>query len=200
MQKIITVRFFATQNCEDLFKNIETGKVYARQPSPEKGVVYWYTTSKWSGGYEASGHIKAGIVMRVVDKENNILFEEELQKINESLTFAYKRGPFMADAIKSTAHKYANSMRLTLHENWRKILTQEKEKSGYTGYIENWLYCESDTTNRAIIDTVSILGTQKHIVTAKCKHKFCNLEWLTVTVTDESAEITEEICGYLFIT
>lgn len=199
MQKIITVRFFATQNCEDLFKNVETGKVYARQPSPEKGVTYWYTTSKWSGGYEASGHIKAGIVMRVVDTAGNILFEEELQKINDSLTFAYKKGPFMSEAIKSTAHKYANAMRLTPHQDWRKILTQEKDKVGYAGYIDNWLYAEHNTTHRAVIDTVSILGKEKKIVTEKCRHKLCGLEWLTVIVTDESTEITEEICGYLFI-
>lgn len=198
--KTITVRFFATQNCEDLFKSVETGKVYARQPARESGIVYWYTTSKWTGGYEPSGHIRSGITMRVIDGSGETIFEEVIKDIeNSSYTYAEKKHPFMDEAIKCLAHKYANSMRLMKHEDWRSILMQERKRIGSAGYIENWLYCEHKTTDRAVIDTVTILGKTKKIVTEKCKHNLCDLEWFNVIVTNESTDITEEICGYLFI-
>ena len=200
MGKTITVRYFATQNCEDLFKNIETGKVYARQLSSEKGVVYWYTTSKWAGGYECSSHIREGITMRVIDPSGDVLFEETMKGIeNSSFTYAEKKSLSMDEAIKNIACKYANAMHLVTHNNWRLILANEKQRIGYTGYIDNWLYCEHKTTDRAVIDTVMILGKEKKIVTEKCKHNLCGLEWFAVTVTNEATDITEEICGYCFI-
>ena len=75
-QKIITVRFLDRQGCEDLYRCPGTNQVYARQPSNDKEKVFWYTTSKWHGGYEASSHVRAGVLFRVIDASDNILFEE----------------------------------------------------------------------------------------------------------------------------
>lgn len=197
-QKIITVRFLERQGCEDLYRCPGTNQVYARQPSNEKDKVFWYTTSKWNGDFEASSHVRAGIVFRVVDGSDKILFEENVYLAGHG-TYAVKKGEFFSDILKNEAQRYKDLFHLVSHEEWRTRLAQEKKKHDYSGMMDNWIYCESDTVTRAVIDTVKMLGKEKHIVFEKCKHSLCDLEWFSVIVTDLSMDITEAICGYAFI-
>ena len=110
-----------------------------------------------------------------------------------------KKGEFFSDLLKNEAQRYKDLFHLVSHEEWRTRLAQEKKKHDYSGMMDNWIYCESDIETRAVIDTVKILGKEKHIVLEKCKHSLCDLEWFSVIVTDLSMDITEAICGYAFI-
>lgn len=198
--KIITVRFMARQGCEDLYKCERTGKVYARQPANSKKYVYWYTTTKWSGGYEASAPVRSGITFRVIDGSGNTLFEEVMiPSTSDTGSCAITHGDFLSEMLKDEARKYGETLHLLSHEEWRKRLAEEKAKHGFSGLMDNWIYCESDTETRVVIDTVKMLGKEKHIVLEKCKHRLCDLEWFSVVVTDLSMDITEALCGYAFI-
>ena len=198
--KTITVRFLAQQGTEDLYKCESTGKVYARQPARSKKYVYWYTTSKWSGGYEASVPARSGITFRVVDGSGKILFEElMIPSTSDTGSCAITHGDFLSEMLRDEALKYGETLHLIPHEEWRKRLAGEKAKNGYNGMMDNWLYCETETDTRVVINTVKMLGKDKHIVLEKCKHRICDLEWFSVIVTDISLDITEAICGYAFI-
>lgn len=198
--KTITVRFMAQQGCEDLYRCVDTGKVYARQLARSKKYVYWYTTTKWSGGYEASSPVRSGVTFRVIDGSGNVLFEElMIPSTSDTGSCAISHGNFLSEMLKDEARKYGETLNLLSHEEWRKRLVAEKSKQGYTGMMDNWIYCEFDTETRAVIDTVKMLGKEKHIVLEKCKHRLCDLEWFSVIVTDLSMDITEAICGYAII-
>ena len=198
-QRTITVRFFDRQGCEDLYKNYETNRVYARQASNVKGEVFWYTTTKWRGGYESSCHVKAGITFRAVDSSGNILFEETVLASDYG-NYAVKKGDFLSDATKCTAQKYKDALHLIAHEEWRTQMAKAKDRYGYSGMMDNWVYCEHTTTSRSCIDTVMILGKEKYIIIEKCKHNLCSLEWFAVTVSSTLGETTDAICGYQFLT
>ena len=139
-QKIITVRFLERQGCEDLYRCPGTNQVYARQPSNEKDKVFWYTTSKWNGGFEASSHVRAGIVFRVVDGSDKILFEENVYLAGHG-TYAVKKGEFFSDILKNEAQRYKDLFHLVSHEEWRTSLAQEKKKHDYSGMMEAQEYC-----------------------------------------------------------
>lgn len=98
-----TVRFMAEQNAEDLYRCIDNGQVYIRQRCDEDH-VRWLTANKWQGGYEASCPMKEGIVIRVVDKDGTVLFEETLVH-NEwyESTVAVKKGGFFDEEIQKVA-------------------------------------------------------------------------------------------------
>ena len=198
--KTITVSFMAQQGCEDLYRCVVTGKVYARQPARSKKYVYWYTTTKWAGCYEASAPVRSGITFRAVDGSGNTLFEElMIPSTSDTGSCAITHGDFLSEMLKDEARKYGETLHLLSHEEWRKRLAAEKTKHGYTGLMDNWIYCESDTETRVVIDTVKMLGKEKHIVLEKCKHRLCDHEWFSVIVTDLSMDVTEAICGYAFI-
>ena len=110
--KTITVRFMAQQGCEDLYKCEVTGKVYARQPARSKKYVYWYTTSKWAGGYEASASVRSGITFRVVDGSGNTLFEElMIPSTSDTGSCAITHGDFLSEMLKDEARKYGEVIR-----------------------------------------------------------------------------------------
>ena len=197
-QKIITVRFLDRQGCEDLYRCPGANQVYARQPSNDKEKVFWYTTSKWHGGYEASSHVRAGIVFRVIDASDNILFEENVYLAGQG-TYAEKKGEFYSDVLKKEAQRYKDLFHLISHDEWRTRLAGEKKNHSYSGMMDNWIYCEHTTMFRSYIDSVKILGREKHIIVEKCKHNCCSLEWFSFTIAESFKGTTEAICGYLFI-
>lgn len=196
-QRTITVKFFERQGCEDLFRDYSSNRVYARQPSNDSDKVFWYTTSKWNSGYEASSHVKEGITFRVTDRSDNVLFEETLVSANSG-TYAIKKGEFYSEALKKMAQRYKDILHLISHEEWRERLVKEKKKHSFSGMTDNWIYCEHTTLLRSYIDSVKLLGKEKHIIIEKCRHDRCSLEWFAVTIAESFGEATEAICGYQF--
>ena len=139
MVRILTVRYKFTQNAEDLYWCPETKKMYIRQPANVDSIVFWLTSTKWTGGYEADCPIREGITMRVIDKEENILFEETLEKDDwNGGTSAKKVGDFADEAIKKIAAELNDG--LTDYYEWKEWVLADKEKFGNKDYDDNWLF------------------------------------------------------------
>lgn len=198
MNKIITVRYKDTRNGEDLYRNVETGRIYARQPANVDDIVFWYTTNKWSGGYEADCHIREGITMRIVDDKSDILFEETLQSDTwNGGTSAEKKGPFYREAVQKIADETAAAEHLRPYKEWKEWLMAEAMKHDYQGYYDNWLYCDSKVIKSEKQKKVMILGKPLWIKRDRNRHNVCHKEWddVYIVCTDFC---TEAICGYSF--
>lgn len=206
MGKIITVEFMTTQGAEDLYRNTETRRVYARQPANVDSTVFWTTTSKCRGGYEAGCHIRAGIMMRAVDKGGNVLFEEELREDNWNRgTSAEKKGPFYREAVRSISKKLIDGRnlrgcehRVRSYEEWKKWLASVKDEYGYKDYIENWLHYEVEEMHSVVIKTPVILGHKHKVFEITCRHRVCGKEWTEIRMSDLDQLPYGEICGYIF--
>lgn len=206
MGKIIKVRFITTQGAEDLYKNIDSGKIYARIPANVDSIVFWTTTSKWTGGYEADCPIRAGIKMQVVDKDENILFEEELREDNwNGGTSAEKRGLFYREAVKGVEEKLIGDRnlrgfehRVRSYEEWKKWLASAMDKHEYKGYRENWLHYEIEEMNGTVIETPVILGHKHRVFEISCRHKICGKKWMEIRMSDLDQLPCSDIVGYVF--
>lgn len=204
--RILTVTFMATQNAEDLFCRKETKRVYARQPANVNDIVFWTTTSKWTGGYEADCPIKAGITMQVVDKDGNVLFEEDLREDEwNGRTSAEKKGPFYREAVRDLSAKLRDEInlrgaeqRVRSYEEWKKWLVSVKNECGYKDYVDNWLHYEVEEMNSVVINTPVILGHKHKVFEITYKHKVCGKEWKEIRVSDLDQLPYGEICGYIF--
>lgn len=195
--RILTVTFKATQDAEDLFYCKETKKVYARQPTNVDDIVFWYTTCKWTGGYEADCHIREGITMRVVDKFGEVLFEETLEKDTwNGGTSAKKVGEFRRESFNRICSTYAAEHGLTSYEEWKKWLTEDIEKHQYKDYVDNWLYWERFELGRVVVADACILGETYKVVRFKCRHRISGKTWEETELYDAKQEICEGICGY----
>ncbi len=206
MEKIIKVRFITTQGAEDLYKNIENGRVYARIPANVDSIVFWTTTSKWTGGYEADCPIRAGVKMQVVDKDENILFEEELcEDTWNGRTSAEKKGLFYREAVKSVKENLIGDRnlrgfehRVRSYEEWKKWLVSVMDEYGYKGYRDNWVHYEVEEMNSAVIKTPVILGHKHKEFEITCRHRICGKEWTEIRMSDLDQLPCGEICGYVF--
>lgn len=195
----IRVRYFDTQDAEELYKAIDTKKVYVRQPANVDEIVFWLTSVKWRGGYEADCPIREGIAMVVVDGENNELFRELPQKDDwNGGTSAKKEAPFIDEALRAYAKDAAERYLLASHQQWTKWLWQAGEEKEYGGYRDNWLYFESKCTASTVIEQKTILGEKYEIVRNDYQHKLCNLKWQSFFINKKGNDICEEICGYIF--
>lgn len=195
--RILTVTFKTTQDAEDLFYCKETKKVYARQPANVDDIVFWLTTCKWTGGYEADCPIREGITMRVVDKFGEVLFEEKLEKDTwNGGTSAKKVGEFRRESVNRICSTYAAEHGLTSYEEWKKRLTEDVEKHQYKDYVDNWLYWERFELGRAVVADACILGETYKIVRFKCRHRISGKTWEETELYDAKQEICEGICGY----
>lgn len=198
--RILTVIFKATQDAEDLFYCKETKKVYARQPSNVNEIVFWRTTCKWTGGYEADCPIRAGITMRVVDNSGDVLFEEKLEKDAwNGGTSAKKVGEFSRESINRICSTYATEHALVSYEEWKKWLSADTEKFQYKYYVENWLFWERFELERTTVANVCILGEPYKVVCFKYKHRISGKIWEETEVYDNEERICEGICGYKFL-
>lgn len=206
MDKIIKVRFVTTQGAEDLYKNIESGRIYARIPANVDSIVFWTTTSKWIGGYEADCPIRAGVKMQVVDKDENTLFEEELYEDTwNGRTSAEKKGPFYREAVKSVKEKLIDDRNLRgfehhvrSYEQWKKWLVSAMDEHGYKGYRDNWVHYEVEEINSVVIKTPVILGHKHKVFEITCRHRICGKEWTEIRMSDLDQLPCGEICGYVF--
>lgn len=195
--RILTVTFKATQGAEDLFYCKETKRVYARQPANVDDIVFWLTTCKWTGGYEANCPIREGITMRVVDKFGEVLFEEKLEKDTwNGGTSAIKTGEFMYEAIKRICNTYAQEHSLISHEQWASWLLENNEKYRPSWHRDNWLYCERQEIASIAVASVTAIGVPCKIFRSRRKHNISGKTWEETNLYDEKREICLGICGY----
>lgn len=198
--KEIKVKYYEKQGAEELYKNIENKRVYVRQPANVSGIVFWLTSTKWEGGYEADCPIKAGVTIVVVDKKGKELFRETLVKDDwNGGTSAKKEAPFLSEATDKFAREYAAQNFLTSHEEWRAWLLSFKTQFGNKDYNDNWVYGDTSLIKSEIIDTRVILGKEYRIVRDDCKHNICNKEWSEFYLTEKGSGVIEEICGYTIL-
>lgn len=200
MGKIINVRFLGSQDAEDLYVSVDSPrKVYVRHPANVDGVVFWLTSNKWQGGYEASAPIRADITMRVVDKKDKVLFEETLKPdFTNGDTSAEKKGPFSYEAIKELAANFEKEHGLKPHEAWRDFVLQDKEAFNNKDYNDNWLYWHVESLGKKVLGDAEVLGQKFYFVEEKMKHKISGKEWTSYDLMDEKKEITIALCGYEF--
>ena len=193
-----TVQFMNVQDAEDLYRCRENGKVYVRQQC-DATHVRWLTSIKWTGGYEASGPLKAGITMRVVDGSDNVLFEERLH-VEEGYgdTVADKAGGFSWEEIKKIGAKTLNLEKLRSYNEWKQWVEQTAKKYQYTGYLEDWLWWEVEYETPLVLVRSEYLGKTAYVTVQKATHKISGQTWEVFEVRDSSKLETRHICGYKF--
>jgi len=199
MDKVLTVRFMGRQSAEDLYRNVETGRVYVRQPANVDSIAFWLTSSKWTGGYEADCPIREGIAMRVVDKSDKVLFEELLEKDDwNSGTSAKKVGKFSYEAYRDLEHIWAEKLNLHPYEEWKGYVLRDMANCSYKGYSENWLYAEVEYREVEVLDRVKVLGEELHILKEKAIHKISGKAWECVAIHTKDHCECLGICGYIW--
>lgn len=193
-----TVHFMEVQDAEDLYRCHENGKVYVRQQC-DKDHVRWLTSIKWKGGYEASGPLKAGITMRVVDSSEKVLFEEEVV-VEEGYcdTVAVKKCGFSWEEIKKLGESVCKSVSLRSYNDWKSWLMRGAKEHQYTGYSENWMYWEVEREKARTMFRAEYLGKTVYVTIQKVTHKISGQTWEVVEIKDQSKLDTLHICGYLF--
>ncbi len=195
-----TVRYKSSQSGEDLFVCEETKKVYIRQPA-DNDHVRWLTGIKWSGGYEASCCMKAGLILRVVDKHGNVMFEETIGKEEGySGTIAKKKAPLRHEWANATAKALMERFDVVPYEAWKAKLMDQAAAFQYNGYYENWCFWETvDKKEEKIQKVVNPYGDPFWVVATTTVHKICSLEWLEYDLKTEDCLDNEAIIGYRFI-
>lgn len=199
VNEIRVVRYCGTQDAEDLFRCEDLQRIFIRQQC-DKDHVRWLTSSKWTGGYEADCPMKEGLIIRVVDRSGDILFEETLIKEEGYFgTVARKSGPFSWEAIEAVVDEVVEKYHLSSYEDWKSWLLKEGEAHGYTGYNENWLYCESTDGFPEKLQKYSILGEPAHLMRKQSTHNICGKKWTTYDLRDFyklQPASCYAICGY----
>jgi hypothetical protein len=139
IKKTITVVLMEEQCAEDLFRDIETRRVYIRQPCADKNYVTWLTSVNYGGFYEADTPLETGVQIDVVNEPRKnetrkVLFSEVMVD-----DIAEKKAPFSYEDLRNIADKYREEMGLQAHENWHDWI-MAKCNSGYREYPDNWAY------------------------------------------------------------
>lgn len=189
------VRFIGQQGAEDLYRNIDTGAVYARQECDDE-YVRWLTTCKWQGGYEADCPMKEGIVLHAVDRSGKMLFRESIIKVDGYMyTVAEKIGPFSGEDINAMAEDIEKRFTLVPYEVWKKWLMAEAEAAGFTGYSDNWLY-NAEYEGLEKIARMDFLGVTVYATKQRAKHKVCGKTWTDYEIRTADLCDCVAICGY----
>lgn len=198
MDKCIKVRFLATQGAEDLFVTVDKPRrVYARQLSNVGDIVYWCSTTKWKGGYEADCPIGPGVAFSVVDKDDRVIFEEIMEyDAWNSGTRAIKKGPFYSEALKTLSAEFEKEHDLKPYKAWRDVMVADKDKYGYSGYRDNWMYCEAESVDKRILDEANVFGQKCFYIEEHMRHKISGREWMEYSLVDEKEETVLALCGY----
>lgn len=196
--KTIKVRYKATQGAEDLYVSVDKPhRVYARQEANVDDIVFWHSTNKWVGGYEADCPIREGIAFCVVDRDDKVLFEEVMRNDTwNGGTSAAKKGPFYNEALKALADEFEQGNGLASYEEWRDALVADKEKHGYAGYRDNWMYWETECLKKKVLGETNVLGDKCFYVEEHMKHKISGREWMECLLMDKNKEFTLALCGY----
>ena len=193
-----TVRFMDVQDAEDLYRCHENGKVYVRQQCDDTH-VRWLTSIKWRGGYEASGPLKAGITMRVVDGFDNVLFEERLRvEDGYDETVAAKASGFSWEEIKKIGARFLELEKLRSYNDWKQWMEQAAQKHQYAGYLENWMWWEVEYEKPFVLAKSDYLGKTAYVTFQKATHKISGKPWVVFEVRDSSKLDVLHICGYKF--
>ena len=195
MGRILTVCYKFSHNGEDYFWCSETKRMYVRQPANVPDFAFWYSTTRWSQGYEADCPLKAGITMQVVTQKGVPLFAETLEAdANDVGTYARKVGEFYRDTVHRLADRLAAG--LTPYYEWKAWLMTDKEKSGNTDYYDTWLYSLSEVLKTKMIGRRSILGRSVYLAEVRCRHKVSGKKWSEFVVLDNDKETYLAIAGY----
>lgn len=193
-EKEITVRYFGSQSAEDLYRCVESGAVFARQPCDDK-CVRWLTTSKWRGGYEASCPLREGVIIHVVDNAGNLLFCETVKKADGYMdTVAEKAGPFSYEAIEALATDIAQRFNLASYYDWENWLLKDAEAAGYDGYYDNWLY-DAEYEAPVKIAKMDFLGASVYVISQRAKHRKCGKIWTDYEIRTVDLSTCVAICG-----
>ena len=195
-ENIRIVRFFADQRgaCEDLYRTTDKKTVFIRQECDDDH-VYWLTSSKWTGGYEADCHLKEGLVMRVVDGHDKVLFEETIEREDGySYTTAKKEGPFSWEAIYALAAEIEKQNQLQPYEEWKSWLLADKPGEN-NDYPENWLFATVDYGPYKKLAKLDFLGVSVFATVREAKHRVCGKVWRCYEIQDSKLM---SACGFRF--
>ena len=197
-KRTIEVKFKCKQGAEDLFYSPETKRVYARQPANVDDIVFWYTTCKWSQGYEADCPIRAGITMRVLDYKGKVCFRETLEPDTwNGGTSAKKKGRFYDETLKKLARSVERQNHLKSYEDWSKWLCSFQEQFGNKDYRDNWLHWNVLTVSDEKIAEYELLDGPAYLYKQTRKHEICGKEWVEYEIRDKDDDVLA-ICGYKF--
>ena len=199
-QNIRTVKFIGDQRGfgEDLYRCIETGKVYVRQECDDTH-VRWLTSVKWQDGYEADCHLKSGLILNIVDKTGTILFQECVSQVDGyCYTVAKKEAPFSWEAINTIAAAIAKRYALKSRDEWYSWLGQAAKDTNYAGYLDTWLYCEVKYMPSKKIDNAKYLGIPVTVEAEAAEHKICGKTWTSYEIVSADHSTCLAICGYQF--
>lgn len=194
---IRTVHYIGTQSAEDLYQCYENGRVYVRQPCGS-GKVRWLSSVKWRGGYEADCPLKDGLTIRVVDKNLNTLFEETLTRVEGCDTVAEKAYGFSYEELKKIAHRVSEQLNLRSYNDWKNWLIKDTGKFGYTGYADNWIFCEVNYERSETLFQYEYLGQTVYVTLEKATHKISGKTWSCIEIKDAYKSEVLELCGYQF--
>ena len=190
-----TVRYFASQNAEDLYQCEETGGVYIRQKCDER-YVRWLTASKWQGGYEADCSLREGIIIHAVNRSGSVLFREETIKVDGYMDAdAEKAGAFSGDAIIALAEDIRKRFDLETYEEWKDWLMREAAAAGFEGYDDNWLY-DNEYEKPEKIAKMDFLGVSVYAVAQRAKHRRCGKKWTGYEIRTADLSTCVAICGF----
>lgn len=194
-EKEITVRYFASQSAEDLYRCTESAAVFVRQPCDDK-YVRWLTSSKWKGGYEASCSLREGIKLRVVDGAGNLLFCERVVKADGYMdTVAEKTGAFSREAITALTEDITKRFALASYDDWKGWLMKEAEAAGYEGYYDNWLY-DNEYDALVKIAKMDFLGVSVYATKQTARHCKCGKVWTEYEIRTADLSTCVAICGF----
>lgn len=184
--------------CEDLYRCKETRKIYIRQESGDDNHVRWLTSSKWTEGYEADCPMKAGLILRVVDKAGSVLFEEELfQEEGVTGTWAEKKGPFSWEAVDGLAKEIAKKYELCTLEEWEAWLLADMPE-GAKIYPENWLFGMANRQPPKKLARMDFLGIKVFAISQEEEHTACGKAWVSYEIRDADLSSCLSLCGFKY--
>ena len=199
-ETVIKVKYKTTQDGEDLFVCVEgkfKNKVYARQEANVDTIVFWCTTCKWQGGYEADCPIKEGITMTVLDASGNELFSETLEKDEwNGGTSAKKKGMFSREWFSFVSDEFAKAHNLASYNEWKAVMLEDKKEYGNQDYDDNWLFWLSRTVKEESIGKVEYLEGPLRIYRQRREHTVSGRKWIEYEIRKQGDDVCLALCGY----
>lgn len=214
---IVTVRFLRVQGAEDLYRQVggKRGVVLARIKksknkllSGDEPRVTWCKCTPCGSGWEADAPLKAGTIIRVVNKANQELFREELvpDDWNAEPT-ALQRYWFRDDGVRELARDIraalAENPDFIHHEAWRKIMREKRDAVDRTTDIDNWCYVEPracDGGPKRAGKPFTRGGETFQVYTVNYEHIRAGLLWTQfILCKNQHPDEIEEIIGYALV-
>jgi len=150
----------------------------------------WYTTHPSRGYWESDCLVRDGVEFVVVDKNGNTLFTE-----HNGSPVKYQT---IRDRAKQFAKEWGEKLHLQSYDEWKRWLSADMEKHGYSGYVDNWLYAETSVMGTEVVGSYEHLGLDFHIVVEKLNHIISGKKWQYVYIYNATNGNTEALCGYIF--